>query len=138
MPDDSRGRPPRYVLISGGAGGVGSATARRFIAGGAKVAITDIDAVGLNAVADEIGALALPANGTDRDELAEVVEMTISEFGALDSLIATQGTFSTGPTGRRGDDAWFRALDVNLTGCYFLISEALPHLIRRNGSIVVI
>jgi meso-butanediol dehydrogenase/(S,S)-butanediol dehydrogenase/diacetyl reductase len=138
MTEDSRGRPPEFVLISGGAGGVGSAAARRFAAGGAKVAITDIDADGLKAVADEIGALALPANGTDRDELAGAVEATIAEFGALDSLIATQGTFSTGPTGRRGDEAWFRALDVNLTGCYFLISEALPHLTRRRGSIVVI
>jgi NAD(P)-dependent dehydrogenase (short-subunit alcohol dehydrogenase family) len=138
MTDHSRGRQPEFVLISGGAGGMGSATARRFAAAGARVAITDIDADRLSALANEIGALALPANGTNRDELAGVVEATIAEFGELDTLIATQGAFATGPTGRRGDDAWFRALDVNLNGCYFLVSEALPHLTRRRGSIVVI
>lgn len=138
MVSETRGRRPEFVLISGGAGGMGSATARRFAEDGAKVAITDIDADRLNALAAEIGALALPANGTDREDLARVVKATIAEFGELDTLVATQGTFSTGPTGPRGDSAWFRALDVNLTGCYLLATEALPYITRRRGSIVMI
>ena len=53
-------------------------------------------------------------------------------------MIATQGSFSTGPAGRKGDEAWSRAIDINLTGCYLLATEALPHLIERSGSIVMI
>jgi meso-butanediol dehydrogenase / (S,S)-butanediol dehydrogenase / diacetyl reductase len=138
MAGETGRRMPEFVLISGGAGATGSATARRFIAEGSKVALTDIDAERLKAVADELGALALPADGTQRDPLAEVVERTVSEFGALDTVIATQGSFATGPTGRRGDKQWFAALDINLNGCYFLATEALPHLIERKGSIVVL
>ena len=138
MAGENGRRMPEFVLISGGAGSTGAATARRFVADGAKVALTDIDAERLEAMADELGALALPADGTSRDALETVVERTVREFGALDTLIATQGSFSTGPTGRRGDKAWFRALDINLNGCYFLATEALPHLVDRAGSIVVI
>jgi meso-butanediol dehydrogenase/(S,S)-butanediol dehydrogenase/diacetyl reductase len=131
-------RMPEFVLISGGAGATGLAIARRFVAEGSKVALTDIDEARLQAAADELGALALPADGTNRDALAEVVERTVSEFGALDTVIATQGSFATGPTGRRGDKQWFAALDINLNGCYFLLTEALPHLLERQGSVVVI
>ncbi len=138
MPGETHRRGPEFVLVSGGAGGMGSATARRFVEDGAKVAITDIDADRLKTVGDEIGALALPADGTKRDELAQVVRQTIDEFGGLDTLVTTQGVFSTGAAGKKGDDAWSRALDVNLTGCYFLATEAIPHLIERKGSIVAI
>ena len=69
---------PEFALVSGGAGGMGSATARRLIREGAKVAITDIDADRLKTVADDIGALALPANGTDRDDVAGVIAVARS------------------------------------------------------------
>jgi meso-butanediol dehydrogenase/(S,S)-butanediol dehydrogenase/diacetyl reductase len=57
MVEKSR-KTPEFVLVSGAAGGVGSATARRFVEDGARVAITDINAERLQAVADEIGAVA--------------------------------------------------------------------------------
>jgi meso-butanediol dehydrogenase / (S,S)-butanediol dehydrogenase / diacetyl reductase len=138
MTAEKRRRSPEFVLVSGGAGGMGSATARRFVEDGAKVAVTDIDAERLEATANEIGALALPAKGTERDPLADVVERTVREFGGLDTVIATQGSFSTGAAGRKGDKAWYRAVDINLTGCYLLATEALPHLVERRGSIVMI
>lgn len=129
---------PALVLISGAAGGVGSATARRFVEDGAKVAITDIAADRLKALADEIGALPLPADGTSRDALQEVVERAVAELGGLDTLIAAQGAAISGNASSRGDGAWFRALDVNLHGSFFLAGEALPHLIEHRGSIVMI
>jgi meso-butanediol dehydrogenase / (S,S)-butanediol dehydrogenase / diacetyl reductase len=80
----------------------------------------------------------VPADGTKRETLKKVVERTVAEFGALDTLIAAQGATSSGIASRKGDGAWFRALDVNLTGAFFLASEALPHLVERRGSIVMI
>src|SRR3954468_11046407 len=91
-------RMPEFVLISGGAGATGLAIARRFAAEGSRVALTDINEERLQAAADELGALALPADGTNRDALAEVVQRAVSEFGGLDTVIATQGSFATGPT----------------------------------------
>lgn len=138
MEDPYRRRMPAFVLISGAAGGVGAATARRFAAEGSRVAITDVNAAGLAALATEIGALALPADGRSRAAMHGVVEKTIAEFGALDTLIGTQGAASAGVPTPKGDKAWVQALDVNLNGPYFLATEAIPHLVERKGSIVLI
>lgn len=129
---------PQFVLISGAAGGVGSATARRFLDDGAKVAVTDIDAGRLKALAEESGAIALPADGTNREALREVVAGTIAELGGLDTLVAAQGAAVSGNASAKGDSAWFRALDVNLNGAFFLASEALPYLVEHHGSVVMI
>jgi NAD(P)-dependent dehydrogenase (short-subunit alcohol dehydrogenase family) len=129
---------PEFVLISGAAGGVGSATARRFAADGAKVAITDINAERLKELAEEIGAVALPADGTQRDAVREVVEQAVSTLGGLDTVIAAQGAAISGNVSAKGDPAWFKAFDVNLHGGYYLAGEALPHLIARHGSMVMI
>jgi meso-butanediol dehydrogenase/(S,S)-butanediol dehydrogenase/diacetyl reductase len=129
---------PQFVLISGAAGGVGSATARRFAADGAKVAVTDINAERLKELADEIGGLALPADGTQRDAVHDVVEHVVAEFGGLDTVVAAQGAAISGNASAKGDPAWFKAFDVNLHGGYFLVGEALPHLVERRGSIVMI
>jgi meso-butanediol dehydrogenase/(S,S)-butanediol dehydrogenase/diacetyl reductase len=131
-------RNPECVLISGAAGGVGSATARRFVEDGSKVAVTDIDGERLEELADEIGALALPADGTQREPLHEVIDQVVAEFGGLDAVIATQGATSSGVANAKSDDAWSNALQVNLTGSFYLASEAMPHLIERRGSIVMI
>lgn len=138
MTEAHRRRMPEFVLISGAAGGIGSATARRFADEGARVAITDVNADGLARLAKDIGALALPADGTSREALRDVVAQTIASFGALDALVATQGLSSPGVVSVKGDKAWTRALDVNLSGPYYLVGEAMPHLVERKGSIVLI
>jgi NAD(P)-dependent dehydrogenase (short-subunit alcohol dehydrogenase family) len=129
---------PAFVLISGAAGGIGSAAARRFIRDGASVAITDINADRLKVLADETGALAVPADGTSREELRDVVARTVAEFGGLDTVVATQGAASPGAASAKGDGAWSRALDINLNGAFYLATEALRPLVQRRGSIVMI
>ncbi|NIH80744.1 SDR family NAD(P)-dependent oxidoreductase [Amycolatopsis viridis] len=131
-------RKPELVLVSGAAGGVGSATARRFAADGAKVALTDINADRLKEVADEIGGLALPADGTQRDAVREVVQQAVAELGGLDAVVAAQGAAISGGASPKGDPAWFSAFDVNLHGGFFLAGEVMPHLVRRHGSLVMI
>jgi meso-butanediol dehydrogenase/(S,S)-butanediol dehydrogenase/diacetyl reductase len=128
----------RVALISGAAGGIGGALARRFAADGYRLALTDVAADRLGELAEELGALALPADGSARAPLAEVVERAVAQLGGLDALIAAQGLSSPGPADARGDDAWSRSLAVNLEGAYFLCGEALPHLVARRGSIVFI
>jgi meso-butanediol dehydrogenase / (S,S)-butanediol dehydrogenase / diacetyl reductase len=128
----------RAVLITGAAGGIGSAVVRRYADDGFRVAATDIDADRLAAVARDSGALALPADGTDRAALAELVGAAVGEFGRLDAIVAAQGTVSPGPADARGDAPWLRALEVNLGGAYYLCGEAIPHLTATRGAIVLI
>jgi NAD(P)-dependent dehydrogenase (short-subunit alcohol dehydrogenase family) len=128
----------KVVLVTGAAGGLGVAIARRFVADGAQVAMTDVAAERLHDVAAELGALALPADGTDRSAVEDVVDATVAALGGLDTVIAAQGATSSGGVNSKGADAWLRALDINLTGTFFVASASLPHLIARRGSIVMI
>jgi NAD(P)-dependent dehydrogenase (short-subunit alcohol dehydrogenase family) len=129
---------PEFVLVSGAAGGIGSAIARRFTQDGARVAITDLDADRLKAVAAETGTLALPADGTQRDELRDVVAAAATEFGRLDAVIAAQGASAPGPANAKGDRAWAAALEINLNGAFYLATEAMPRLMESRGNIVMI
>lgn len=129
---------PQRVLISGAAGGVGSAVAERFSKDGARVALTDVDVDRLADIAGRTGGIALPADGRFRDQLAGVVAGAVEQLGGLDAVIAVQGATFVSTTSAKTSDAWFRSLDVNLSGPFFLVSEALPHLVQSKGSVVMI
>jgi NAD(P)-dependent dehydrogenase (short-subunit alcohol dehydrogenase family) len=132
-----RRKKPELALVTGAAGGVGSATARRLVEDGARVAVTDINADGLKALADEIGVLPLPADGTDPDAVKELVATTVAELGGLDTVIATQGAAVSGTARPKHVDAYHRAMDVNLHGSYYLVGEVMPHLVQSQGSLVL-
>ena len=132
-----RRKKPELALVTGAAGGVGSATARRLVEDGAKVAVTDINADRLKSLADEIGAVALPADGTDRDAVREVVAQAVAELGGLDTVIAAQGAAIAGTASPKHVDAYHKALDVNVHGSYYLAGEVLPHLVESQGSLVL-
>jgi NAD(P)-dependent dehydrogenase (short-subunit alcohol dehydrogenase family) len=129
---------PTRVLISGAAGGLGTAVARRFSADGARVALTDINATGLGALAREVDGLAFPADGTVRGEVHDVVAQAASELGGLDAVIAAQGAQIPSTTSPKTQEAWLRSLDINLSGPFYLVAEAMPHLIESSGSAVLI
>lgn len=129
---------PSRVLISGAAGGLGSEVARRFSTDGARVAVTDINADGLALVADEVGGIALPADGTDRDALRAVVAQAAKELGGIDAVVAAQGAQIPSTTSPRTHEGWLKSLEVNLSGPFYLVAEAMPHLVTSGGSAVLI
>lgn len=131
-------QPSELALVTGAAGGVGSATTRRLVENGAKVVVTDIDADKLHALADETGAHPLPADGTNREAIAAVVSEAVARLGGLDTVVAAQGAAISGTAAPKHVEAYQRALDVNLHGSYYLAGEVLPHLVERRGSLVLI
>lgn len=131
-------KKPELALVTGAAGGVGSATTRRLVEDGAKVVVTDIDADRLGALADETGAVALPADGTSREAVRAVVADAVAQLGGLDTVVAAQGAAIAGTAATKHVDQYLRSLDVNLHGSYFLAGEVLPHLVERGGSLVFI
>ncbi|GAA1025041.1 MULTISPECIES: SDR family NAD(P)-dependent oxidoreductase [Amycolatopsis] len=128
---------PELALITGAAGGVGSATARRLAEGGTKLVVTDIDEDRLAKVANDTGALAVPADGTDREAIRALVARAVEELGGLDTVIATQGAAIGGGAHPKHVDSYHRALDVNLHGSFYLAGEVLPHLAASKGSLVL-
>jgi NAD(P)-dependent dehydrogenase (short-subunit alcohol dehydrogenase family) len=129
----------RVVLVSGAAGGIGGATARRFAAGGWRVAATDRDADGLARLASELGPGLVSSAAGDLlavEDCRTVVRSAVTGAGRLDCLVNAAGLWTEGPADETLEADFDRVLGVNLKGLYFLTAAAIPHLERTGGSIV--
>jgi NAD(P)-dependent dehydrogenase (short-subunit alcohol dehydrogenase family) len=132
----------KVALVTGGARGIGLATARALHARGASVAIVDLQREAAEDAAagiDGTRALGLEADVTDEDAVAEAVEAAAERFGGLDVVVANAGIASRVMTARAIDPAVFeRVVDVNLLGVWRTVRTALPQVIERRGHIVVV
>jgi NAD(P)-dependent dehydrogenase (short-subunit alcohol dehydrogenase family) len=111
----------RVVLVTGGAGGLGFETARRFHGGGASVVIADLDEQAALAAAEQIDAshdraLGLAADVTSTPSIDRMVAATLDRFDRLDVLINNAGFAAPSPTHTLEDEAWLHMLDVHLNG----------------------
>ena len=108
----------RVAVITGGASGIGAATARRFAAEGATVAVIDRDGEGAVAVAAEVGGHAYAVDVRDGDEMTEVVDRVAQTLGQIDILVNNAGVGDLRPLHTVDDKLWHRLIDVNLTGTF--------------------
>jgi NAD(P)-dependent dehydrogenase (short-subunit alcohol dehydrogenase family) len=102
------------VAITGGARGIGHATAAAFVAGGARVATGDLDLAPETAA--ELGAVGLPLDVTDRTSFQAFLDAAESALGPLDVLVNNAGIMPSGPFLDENDAMTDRVLDVNLRG----------------------
>ncbi len=127
------------ALVTGAASGMGRATAHLFADEGARVAVTDVSAQGVDAVVKEIREAGGDAVGwvfdvRDPARTVEVVDQIVERFGGLDILVNNAGITQIAPIEGEGFEAsWNQVLDVNLSSQARLIRAALPHL-KRNGA----
>ena len=125
------------VLITGGAGGMGQAIARRFLQRGHGVMLADRSRDGLAAAADALGMVAtLVADVTSVADCERMVEETVERMGRLDVLVNAAGVWVEGNTWEMTEAAWDRVIDVNLKGTFFACRYAIPELMRTEGCIV--
>ena len=127
----------RAALVTGGASGIGAATARRLAAEGARVAVADIDEVGAKEVADEVDGLAVGLDVTDLAAVREAVPTIEADLGPLDVLVNNAGgdrfVFFVEST----EEDWDHALLLNLRSVIGVTHAVLPGMCaRRTGSIV--
>lgn len=132
----------KVALVTGGARGIGFATAQALVGRGASVAIVDLDAAAAERAAGQVHdakALGLAADVTDRGAMQRAVATTVERFGGLDVVVANAGIASRGATFRAASSETFaRILDVNLMGVCRTVDAALPEIVRRQGHVVVI
>ena len=128
----------KTAIVTGGGTGIGAATARRFAAEGARVVVTGRRAEPIEAVASETGGLAIAGDASDPAHVAEVVAATLDRFGALDIVVANAGLGFGGRAGEVTDERWERTIAVNLTGEFLVVRAALPSLVERRGSIILV
>ena len=132
-----KGLQDRSVLVTGGASGIGRATAGRLVQEGARVAIVDVDADAAGRVADELGAdrvLALGGDVSSEDDVARYFEQAIRHFGHLDSLHNNAGI--EGPLAELVDfklEDFQRLVRVNYQGVFLNLREML-RTARRQAS----
>ena len=129
----------RIALVTGGAGGIGSAVARRLLAEGASVVLADLDAGALDdAVRELTGAFGadrvrgVAGDVTSEDSVRETIAAAAREFGGLDILVSYAGIASASPFDETTLATWRRNLDVLATG-YFLVAREGYSLMKRQG-----
>ncbi|PSL18885.1 bifunctional rhamnulose-1-phosphate aldolase/short-chain dehydrogenase [Shimia abyssi] len=135
------------ALVTGGAGGIGAATAERYLAEGACVMLADINAEGLvathNDLADRYGVDAVRTvlmNVTDEAAVAAAYAHTAVEFGGVDILVSNAGIATSAPIEDTSLDLWNQNMDILSTG-YFLVSREAFKLMRiqkMGGSVVFV
>ena len=129
------------VAITGGARGIGRATASALIAQGARVAIGDIDAALAEQTAGELrgGTIGLPLDVTNRDSFAAFLDQVEEQLGPLDVLINNAGIMPIGPFAEETDATADRMIDINLVGLIYGSKLALQRFLpRRRGHLVQI
>lgn len=127
----------RKALVTGGGSGIGAATARRFAAEGATVAVLDLRADAARAVADEIGGIALGADVARTDELTAAVDAAAAELGSLTTVFANAGVGNLKPVDAYTEPEWDLLVGVNLKGTWNTIRAATPHLRAAGGGTIV-
>jgi len=127
----------RVAVITGGASGIGAATARRFAAEGATVAVIDRDPAGAEAVADEIGGRAVALDVRDGDAVEHAVSQIVGALGRVDVLVNNAGTGDLRPLHTVDDKVWHRLIDVNLTGTFNATRSVVPHMLEAGRGTIV-
>ncbi len=130
----------KVAAITGAASGFGEGAARRFVAEGAKVVLGDIQEDRGKAVAAELGdaAVFVPCNVTDEDQVANMVDTAVSEFGQLDVIYNNAGVVgAVGPIADTPQEEWKMTIDIHINGVFYGCKHAARVMIPRGtGSIV--
>src|SRR5712692_8451240 len=120
----------KTALITGGNSGIGLATARLFVAEGARVAITGRNQKTLDFAVAELGhdLLALQADVTDIEATERAVAKLVARFGKLDIVFANAGIPGATPVGQTSLASFEEIIRTNLTAVFFTIQATAPHL----------
>ena len=120
------------AVVTGGASGIGAATARLLQTRGARVAVLDRSTDGA-----PDGVLTLRCDLTDSSGVDEAVTAVVDELGGLDIVVNNAGIGAVGDVTQNDDAEWARVLDINVIGIARVTRAALPHLRRSPHAAVV-
>ncbi|ENW90954.1 glucose 1-dehydrogenase [Acinetobacter indicus] len=137
-----KGLKDKVVIVTGGAGGIGSATCRRLAEEGAKVAIFDMNMTAAEQLAQEINqqngqALAVQCDITNHNTVEQAVQQVESQLGPVDGLVNNAGWDIFKPFVKTNPQEWDKLIQINLVGMLNMHFAVLKGMVERNtGSIV--
>jgi 3-oxoacyl-[acyl-carrier protein] reductase len=148
---DERAWPGRFAgkraIVTGGASGIGEATAARFLREGADVLVFDIDADALERCGERLAPATAAGGGrlvrhrgdaAAPDDVASMLERALAELGAIDILVSNAGIAYEEPFLDISLDHWTRTIDVNLTSMFLVCQEVARHMVGRGGGVILL
>ncbi|WP_287206946.1 SDR family NAD(P)-dependent oxidoreductase [Mesorhizobium sp.] len=132
----------QVVILTGAAGGIGSAIARKLHRSGARVVLADFNVESASKLASSLDpqgdtVLAIGYEASSSSDADAVVSACISRFGHIDHVIPAAAIYEDQPLATMTDEQWRRTMAINLDGVFFICRQSIPH-IRSGGSIVTI
>jgi meso-butanediol dehydrogenase/(S,S)-butanediol dehydrogenase/diacetyl reductase len=129
----------KRILITGGAGGIGTATAARFLEEGARVIVLDRDEGALQRLHDNLGGLhgTLCADVSDPDEVERAFQELDERVGGLDVLINNAGVSIRHGFLDISPQEWRQVMEVNLNGVFFVAQQAARRMLAGDGGVIL-
>jgi 3-oxoacyl-[acyl-carrier protein] reductase len=136
----------KVTLITGGAAGIGKATATRFAEEGAIVVICDLNEEAGQATAAELGATFYKVNVADRDDVQAWIDDVVEKFGRIDVIVNNAGVLRDGTLVKVKDgelvkqmsqDNWDLVINVNLKGVFNCAQAVAPVMINQNSGVIL-
>ncbi|MDC7692714.1 SDR family NAD(P)-dependent oxidoreductase [Asticcacaulis sp. DXS10W] len=129
----------RCAVITGAAGGLGKAAAKRIISEGGKVVLWDLNAEMLEATATEIGAAGFVALDVSKlEEVSAAAKRSAEILGKIDILVASAGiTGATVPVWEFPVESWLKVMDINLNGLFYCNREIIPFMLENGYGRIV-
>ncbi|MGH3025488.1 MAG: SDR family NAD(P)-dependent oxidoreductase, partial [Gaiellaceae bacterium] len=129
----------KTALVTGGAKGIGAATAALFASEGANVVVADFDEATAQETAKAIGGHAVRCDVTKREDVEAAVEAAVGHGGSLDILVTCAGIIRDNMLFKMTDDDWDSVIDTHLKGTFFAVRSAQKQMVaQKSGKIVLI
>jgi len=134
-----RGLKGKRVLVTGGARGIGAATAERFLEEGARVVVLDCDDEALNRIEDTLPSLSgtISADVSDADAVARAFDELDELLGGLDVLINNVGISIRHAFMDITSEQWRKVMDTNLNGMFFVAQQAARRMLKGDGGVIL-
>ena len=132
----------KVAIITGGARGIGEATAKKFVKEGAKVVIADINEEDIERTVNEIKEMGGQVAGiyvdvTKMDSVNKMIEFTLEKFGKLDILVNNAGITMDSTLLKMTEDQWDKVIDVNLKGVYNCGQAAAKVMVDQGSGVIL-
>jgi 3-oxoacyl-[acyl-carrier protein] reductase len=124
-------------LVTGGAKGIGAATAKRLAAEGATVVVADFDESAAQETAQSIGGHAVRCDVTKRDDVEAAAAAAVEHGGTLDILVACAGIIRDNMLFKMTDEDWDAVIDTHLKGSFYAARAAQKHMVEQRGGKIV-
>jgi acetoin reductase-like protein len=130
----------KVAIVTGGAGGIGRAICKRYVAEGARVAVADVNFTAAQEVARALGEAAFPIqlDVTRQDSIDSAVQSTVERAGGLDILVNNAAVFDLQPILEITPQSYDRVFAVNVKGLLFMLQAAARQMVKqgRGGKII--